>query len=346
MNNIYIRTATFLALMLIGLFALSACQGAKGKVQLEQQIRAESQSELDQCNKDLESIRSNNALLIETNARLTTQVDSAQLDMLASGTDLKSRLSECEFRNRELEDSISEKQTQMGELELDVENYSADLRSAMEDKQEALAQLEAGKAGLEAIQAELDSLADEFAVEFEHEIGEGLVVFEVASGRESILVRNSLLFKPGSANLTKKGKSVLRRVAGAIKSLDVLEKWNFTVAGHTDNIAPGKSMRKKYPTNLEISLARAAAVVHRFVDVEGFPPALVGAMGYGEHRPVSSNETRVGRAENLRIVFSVEPAPQKKTFSDVSEVAQDEADLLDADKEDKEEMNKDETSKN
>ena len=265
----------------------------------------EAKAMLDTCMESLDKSRNSNALLIETNARLTSQMDAGKLDSLVSGAELLSRLSECEFRTRELEDSITEKQNQISELEYEVETYSDEVRAALEQMQYLIERQKAGRAEADAIQEELHALADEFAVEFENSIREGMIAYELRPGYFSVTLRNALLFKPGGVDVTTKGKGMLRRVSGALKSMDNLNNWDITVSGHTDNIAPGKSLRKLFLTNWEMSQARAVNVVHYLVDDEGFEPARLGAKGYGEHRPEVSNKTRVGRAKNLRLVISV-----------------------------------------
>lgn len=266
---------------------------------------ANARSMLDTCVQSLDSARNNNALLIETNARLTSQMDVGKLDSLVSGADLMGRLSECEFRTRELEDAITEKQNQINELEYEVETYSAEVRKALEEKQVLVDRMKAQRAEADAIQVELHVLTDEFAVEFENSIREGDIAYELRQGFFSVTLRNALLFKPGGVEVTRKGKGMLRRVSGALKSLENLNNWDITVAGHTDSIAPGKSLSKRFPTNWEMSQARAVSVVHYMVDVEGFEPARLSAKGYGEHRPEVSNKTRQGRSKNLRVVISV-----------------------------------------
>ncbi len=268
-------------------------------------VTTEAGAKLDTCNESLDTTRSNNALLIETNARLISQMDAGKLDSLASGADLMGRLSECEFRTRELEDDITEKQNQMNELEYEVQAYSDEVRAVLEEKQALVDRQRAVRAEAEAIQLDLDALADEFAVEFENSIGEGVIAYSLRPGYFSVTLRNALLFKPGGVDVTKKGKGMLRRVAGALKSMDNLNNWDITVAGHTDNIAPGKALRKRFPTNWEMSQARAVNIIHYLVDDEGFEPARLGAKGYGEYRPEVSNKTRQGRAKNLRVVISV-----------------------------------------
>jgi len=275
-------------------------------------VTSEMQGKLDPCRSSLDTARNNNDLLIETNARLTSQnarlisqLDEGKLDSLASGVDLQGRLSECEFRIRELEDSITDKQNQMNELEYEVETYSEEVRAVLEEKQALVERQKSEHAEAEAIQVALHALADEFAVEFENSIREGVIAYGLRPGYFSVTLRNAFLFKPDGVDVSSKGKGVLRRVAGALKSLDDLNDWDITVSGHTDNVAPGKSQKKQFPTNWEMSQVRAVNIVHYLVDHEGFEPARLGAKGYGEHRPEVSNKTLQGRSKNLRVVISV-----------------------------------------
>ena len=73
------------------------------------------------------------------------------------------------------------------------------------------------------------------------------------------------------------------------------------VEGHTDNIPIRSS---SFPSNWELSAARAASVV-RYLSIEGISPQRMGAMGYGEFRPVVRNDTPKGRLKNRRVVLLV-----------------------------------------
>ena len=286
-----------------------------------------------ECQQKLESTRNSNSLLIETNARLTNQLDAGKLDQLATGTDLKDRLSECEFRTRELEDEIMGKQKQITELEIEMADYSIEIRSMIEERHISTEKHQFARAEDDLVRFEMDTLADEFAVEFENEITKGLLAFEVTDEAVKVMLRNSLLFKPGTVYPTKRAMGVLRRVGGSLKSLEDINQWEITVAGHTDSIAPGKSLRKKYPTNWEMSQARAASVVHYFVDKESFPPASLGAIGYGQFRPVASNDTREGRGQNLRIEIIIAPVPKAPLKEEVPQKVETEPTDTDTDAE-------------
>jgi chemotaxis protein MotB len=302
------RSLALLLLMAFSLIIFSTSADAHSRKKMQAELDAAVgvvQKMLDRCQTNLDTARNSNTLLIETNARLTAQLDAGKLDSLAVGEDIKGRLSECEFRTRELEDTIVDKENQITDMEAEVEKYSEDVRMAIEDKQKLIDKGRDEKALEELDQLEMNLLADEFSVEFFNEIDNGLVSYKMEDDGISLTLKNSLLFKPGGVDVTKKGRTYLKRVLGAIRSLDDLKDWEFVIAGHTDDVAPGRKLRKWFPTNWEMSQARAANVVHHIIEKEGFPPEILGAMGYGEHRPVATNETRKGRAENLRLVFHI-----------------------------------------
>jgi chemotaxis protein MotB len=110
-------------------------------------------------------------------------------------------------------------------------------------------------------------------------------------------IKSNILFSSGSANLEPAAIPLLKKIA------DILLRFpNFIqVEGLTDN-APINTM--VYPSNWELSAARAASVVHLFTKL-GIRPQRMMAVGYGEHRPVSDNSTPEGRQKNRRVVLVI-----------------------------------------
>ena len=73
------------------------------------------------------------------------------------------------------------------------------------------------------------------------------------------------------------------------------------VNGHTDDIPPGPVLRKRFPSNWELSAARAAAVVRFLQDEGNLDPGQLSLKAYGQYDPVASNDTENGRMQNRRI---------------------------------------------
>jgi chemotaxis protein MotB len=67
----------------------------------------------------------------------------------------------------------------------------------------------------------------------------------------------------------------------------------------------------QYSSNWELSTARATAVVRFMVDRTAFPPERIGAVGYGEFRPIAPNDVEENRRKNRRVVFFIKP-PEKQ----------------------------------
>ncbi len=108
-----------------------------------------------------------------------------------------------------------------------------------------------------------------------------------------VSMNNAILFDSGKADIKTDNDDTLLKLGNIFKSLD-----NFIrVEGHTDNIPIHNSV---YPSNWELSTARAASVVRLLVE-DGVPPEKVVPLGYGEFRPVADNSTAEGRAKNRRI---------------------------------------------
>jgi len=122
-----------------------------------------------------------------------------------------------------------------------------------------------------------------------------------------VTVLDEILFDSGKAEVKQEGYSVLDKLAQVLSS----EAVNLQVAveGHTDN-EPIKYSGWK--SNWELSSARALAVLHYFIDNKGIAPERLSAVGYGEYKPVESNETAEGKAQNRRVEIVILPSKVEK----------------------------------
>ncbi len=126
-----------------------------------------------------------------------------------------------------------------------------------------------------------DSSLHEFSVEMNER---GLIIHVVESA----------LFKSGQAEMQPQARILLDKIANEIADLPN----QIRIEGHTDSL-PISSF--KFPSNWELSAARATAVVRYFVDSHGFTPARISALGFGEFRPLAPNDTPENRARNRRV---------------------------------------------
>lgn len=115
-----------------------------------------------------------------------------------------------------------------------------------------------------------------------------------------IQMKSQMLFDSGSARLANNAVGVLESVGSILAPVAN----GIRVEGHTDNV-PISTLQ--FPSNWELSAARAASVVH-FLMRLGISPSRLAAIGYGEHRPVADNARDEGRQRNRRVTIVVQGA--------------------------------------
>jgi chemotaxis protein MotB len=108
---------------------------------------------------------------------------------------------------------------------------------------------------------------------------------------------NEVLFAEGGWTLSPKGEAALAKIA---PSLSKLQGQQIVVEGFTDNVPIGAHLKARFPSNWELSSARATDVL-RFLVSKGVPANTISAQGFGDSRPVASNDTAEGRAKNRRV---------------------------------------------
>ena len=139
--------------------------------------------------------------------------------------------------------------------------------------------------------------------EMETEINKGQIVITELQGRLTLDVLDKILFDSGNAEIKPEGKEILDRV---VDILAVTTDRAILVEGDTDNVPITGNLSKKYPTNWELSEARAIRLV-RYLEKQGIDPEILSAVAFGEHRPVAGNDTPEGRAKNRRIAIILQP---------------------------------------
>ncbi len=134
----------------------------------------------------------------------------------------------------------------------------------------------------------------------------------VTKSEEGVVITLSdlLLFEQGGTSLSAKGFDILEKVAAVLSKL----AYHVKIKGHTDN-EPISSAT--YPSNWELSSARASKVVRLLVD-NGVPPFYISAEGYAQYHPVATNDTAAGRARNRRVEIVYERDSIARQFADMA----------------------------
>jgi chemotaxis protein MotB len=158
---------------------------------------------------------------------------------------------------------------------------------------------------IQSLEEELERL-DRIRAELEAQL-KGVEGVSLSLEKRGLVITflDEILFDSGKAKIKSQAFSSLDKVAAIIteKAADL----NVGVEGHTDN-EPIKYSGWK--SNWELSTARATSVLHYLID-QGVSPARLVAIGYGEFRPVASNDTQEGRFKNRRVEIVILPKLQK-----------------------------------
>jgi len=138
------------------------------------------------------------------------------------------------------------------------------------------------------------------------EIARGDVSVEQVGDKVTISLNDlvdQLEYAPGEARIKPTGMHILKQISTYLKQDTENE---ILVEGHTDNQRIGPSLLKHYPSNQELSEARASLIVRYFIDA-GIEAALLTAIGYADTRPVADNGSENGRRRNRRIEIVLTP---------------------------------------
>jgi chemotaxis protein MotB len=129
------------------------------------------------------------------------------------------------------------------------------------------------------------------------EVAADQVQIQQMQDRLKVVMVDQILFAEGGWEIGRRGEETLERI---IPTLKTLKGQRIEVEGFSDDVPIGPELKKRFPSNWELSAARATDVV-RFMVAKGVDPARLSAAGFGDTRPVASNGTAEGRAKNRRI---------------------------------------------
>jgi len=290
---------------------------------------------VDESNKlsmELEELKSNHNLLEEQKEACNAQVIALQ----GEKSDLEKENARLKGDNLELEEILKAKSDTLSKNIVDLRDHIADLKkenSLLKAETKDLSQ------NLETLQKDVSKFRDQIVAlqkknevlqsktkdlerqkeeevlamkgtyenlleNMKSEIEKGKITITQLRGKLKVNMLDEILFDSGETTIKPQGIEVLKRVGSIL--LNVKDK-AINIEGHTDNVPIGAELRKKYPTNWELSVVRATNVARYLQEKSGINPILLSATGYGEYKPVASNETEEGKAKNRRIEIVLVP---------------------------------------
>lgn len=258
----------------------------------------------------ISALEKKNVELVSENSNLNKTLRASKDELTKTINDLRDKIKTMEEQKAELGKNLQEKENQLtllkkelaskdaeiSELRTEVRTLSTDRAKALEEKEKAI--------------AELKKTHDKLINELKEEIKRGEI--EVTQLRDKLTLQmvEKILFDSGSADIKISGKKILDRVAEILKKVTDRQ---IRIEGHTDNVPIGPKIAKKFPTNWELSTARATNVVRYLIEKGGIDPKFLSASGYAEYKPIDTNDTEEGRARNRRIEIVLIPLELETT---------------------------------
>ena len=234
----------------------------------------------------------------------TAQGDKDKLaaDLAAANrrvTELESQLASAQSQASSLQAGVTEKDKLAAELGASKQRL-ADLEKQLADRDKELASL---RGDLSAEMAKLNEAQRGLIRALRPEIEQGNITVDLNNERLLINLASSMLFGSGEDQLKPGGTDALKRVGAILKDYP---EYKVAVDGHTDNRPIRSSLKKRFPTNKELSEARAVNGVTALAE-GGVSAGTITSAGYADARPVAPNTTDEGRQKNRRVEVRVTP---------------------------------------
>ncbi len=192
----------------------------------------------------------------------------------------------------------------------------ADLQSIRDQLERSSSELHQQVAQKESELATLRGTQDELVEGLKKEIADQQVQVERIRDQIRVDMVDEILFDSGEATLKPGGVEVLKKVGTVLAKV---KDRPITVQGHTDNVPIRGALAKRFPTNWELSSARATNVARFLQEQAGLDPTRLAASAFSEYKPRASNDTEQGRHANRRIeillgsLITPEPAQSAQT---------------------------------
>lgn len=257
--------------------------------------------EADTLTKDLGNLKQRHDTLTAANAALNAEHEKLkgeaaglERDKQALTKDKADLENILKAKSDTLSQNISELRQKIAALE--TENRS--LEAANSKLKEEAANLQKMK---EEKVKEVSGTYEQLLQNMKSEIAKGQVTISELKGKLTVNMEAAILFDSGKADVKEDGLAILLKMVDTLKA--VKDK-AIRIEGHTDNVQISGALTRLFPTNWELSAARAINVA-KYLQQQGLDPATLSAAAFAEHKPVADNGTKEGRAKNRRIEITL-----------------------------------------
>ncbi len=275
--------ASFYTLCIICLF-LSACVSKDKYMDLKTGLTAQRKEK----NESLTDLQARHNELQGEKEQLLATIEDLKLNLGQAQSDIREKqniIEELTLRIGEAQSVIRQKDDTIGELRLDLGLTQAMIR----EKENTI--------------SELDKTRREIETSLKEQIAQKDVKIEEIEGKLRVTFVDKILFDSGSTKIKDRGKEVLLTL---VESFGADTNNTIVVEGHTDDVEIGYPLRERFPSNWELSTARAASVVRFLQEKANISPERLTASGFSFYRPVAPNDTDT-RSQNRRIEIILVP---------------------------------------
>lgn len=235
-------------------------------------------------------------------ARVEAEMEETRGELTAEIGELNDRVDELTRQKEALEKLSAERAEEIAMLKNEAERISEQAGRITVEKEKELRSIR--------------ETYDDLVSEMEEEITRGDIKITRAVDKLSVNFVEKILFDSGRSEIKPEGLKVLKRVGDILKGV---EERQIRVEGHTDDVPIGYRLKERFPSNWELSTARATTVVRYLQDSVGVDPSRLSAAGYSEYRPVETNDTADGRAQNRRIEIVLLPLDVDRVLEELKD---------------------------
>jgi chemotaxis protein MotB len=243
--------------------------------------------EADGLTKELAVLQSTHKKLVLENSALKSRFNRLTEDAAVLTDDKKQLEGLLKAKSDVLSKNISELRQQVTELKIENSKLADDISELQKAKEEKV--------------KEVSSTYEQLLADMKNEIAKGQVTISELKGKLTVNMEAAILFDSGKADVKPEGLDILGKMVETLKN--VKEK-AIRIEGHTDNIQITGALVRTFPTNWELSAARAINVT-KFLQEQGINPGNLSAAAFAEHKPVADNSTKEGRTKNRRIEITL-----------------------------------------
>jgi chemotaxis protein MotB len=243
--------------------------------------------EADGLSKELSELQQTHKKLVLENAALKTKFNRLTEDAAVLTSDKKQLEGILRAKSDTLSKNISELRQQVAELKVENSKLSEDVSELQKAKEEKV--------------KEVSGTYEQLLANMKNEISKGQVTISELKGKLTVNMEAAILFDSGKADVMPEGLEILNKMVDTLKN--VKDK-TIRIEGHTDVVQITGGLTRVFPTNWELSAARAINVT-KFLQQQGIDPRNLSATAFAEHKPVADNSTKEGRAKNRRIEITL-----------------------------------------